>query len=225
MKNPYPPLLLNTQGSAPPMKSPLTALAAGLALLGSASAFAASTVDLTVTGLIVPSACSPSLSNGGAIDHGKVSAKDLHPDRPTQIGSHSMTLTVVCDGTTVMAVNAIDNRAGSSSIPSETFGLGLTHDNRPLGYFFMAAYNAVADGVAVDTITSRDGGDTWTDSPRWHPGYYLSAAAPDTPLQPAPLKELTATMALTTWIEPTNNLDLSDDLPIDGSATLEMKYL
>ncbi|WP_283939058.1 hypothetical protein [Pseudomonas sp. T1.Ur] len=44
-------------------------------------------------------------------------------------------------------------------------------------------------------------------------------------MQPAPLKELTAKLAMTTWIEPTNNLDLSDDITIDGSATLEVKYL
>jgi len=207
------------------MKPFFATLAPCLMLLGSATSFAASTVDLTVTGLIVPSACTPSLSDGGHIDHGKISAKDLNPDRFTQVGSHDMTLTVTCDGTTVIAIHAIDNRAGSSSIPAEAFGLGFANDNQPLGHYFLGAYDAVADGAPMQTIISADGGDTWTETGRWYPGRYVSAASPDTPLQPAPLKELTAKLAMTTWIEPTDSLDLSDDIPIDGSATLEVKYL
>ena len=42
------------------------------------NALAASSTDLTVKGLITPSACTPALSNAGAVDFGKLSAKDLN---------------------------------------------------------------------------------------------------------------------------------------------------
>ncbi|MCT7000040.1 hypothetical protein M1739_25990, partial [Salmonella enterica subsp. enterica serovar Abaetetuba] len=45
---------------------------------------AASTVDLTVKGLIVPSACMPSLS-AETIDVGRVSVKDINQDTRTQL--------------------------------------------------------------------------------------------------------------------------------------------
>ena len=45
-------------------------------------AFAASSADLSVTGLITPSACTPSLSDGGIVDHGKLTVKDLKRTSP-----------------------------------------------------------------------------------------------------------------------------------------------
>ena len=65
------------------MKTLLSTVAASVMLVTGATAFAASTVDLAVKGLIVPSACTPTLSGGGIIDHGKISAKDLRPNNPT----------------------------------------------------------------------------------------------------------------------------------------------
>ena len=207
------------------MKLSLTALAAGLALFGSASAFAASTVDLTVTGLIVPSACTPSLSNGGVIDHGKISAQDLSPDVDTQLPNHQMTLTVACDGTIAMALNAIDNRAGSATDMEYLFGLGLINGTQKLGSFRIFADDAIADGIPAKTIISRDAGESWEADYLWSPNRYFSVAAQDGPLQPIPIKNLSTTLTIGTFIAPSNNLDLSNEVSIDGSATLEVKYL
>jgi len=207
------------------MKLSLTALAAGLALFGSASAFAASTVDLTVTGLIVPSACTPNLSNGGVVDHGKISAQDLNQDNGTMLPDHKMTLTVVCDGTILVALNAIDNRAGSSNNLNGGFGLGLINGTQKLGHFYLVARRTIADGVAAKPIISMDGGNNWLDHGDWNPSHYLSVAAIDDPSQPLPVKEFTSELDLWTYIAPANGLDLSDEVSIDGSATLEVKYL
>ncbi|WP_330220783.1 DUF1120 domain-containing protein [Pseudomonas frederiksbergensis] len=46
-------------------------------------ALAASSTDLTVTGTITPSACTPSLSGNGVVDYGKISARDLNQDTST----------------------------------------------------------------------------------------------------------------------------------------------
>ncbi|NMZ93016.1 DUF1120 domain-containing protein [Pseudomonas panacis] len=206
------------------MKTLFSAAATSLMLLTCATAHAASTVDLTVKGLIVPSACTPNLSGGGVIDHGKISAKDLRPDNPTHIGKNVMTIAVVCDGATSFALNAIDNRA-DSAIMASLFGLGFINGTQKLGWFDLMLQNAVADGVQVDTIASGDGGNTWYKEKFWDPGLYMSVATTDDTTQPVPVKELVMEMEVSTSIARTDSLDLSNEVTLDGSATLEVKYL
>ena len=100
-----------------------TALTASL-LVASVNAVAASSVDLTVKGLITPSACTPALSNSGSVDYGKISAKDLKLDNPTFLVMQALQLTVTCDAATLMALDANDNRAGSVRI-SAARGIGV----------------------------------------------------------------------------------------------------
>ncbi|MBS7680196.1 DUF1120 domain-containing protein, partial [Vibrio cholerae] len=42
------------------------------------AALAASAVDLSVRGLVIPAACLPQLSSGGLIDYGKIAQQDLN---------------------------------------------------------------------------------------------------------------------------------------------------
>ncbi len=206
------------------MKTAFTAFTAGLLLVGSASTFAASTVDLTVKGLIVPSACTPELSRGGVIDHGKISAKDLQTDRPTLIGTHIMTLVMVCDSAIAVALHSVDNRPGSSPVPAG-YGLGLINTDQKLGWFTLLLRNAVADNAQVQPITSLDGGNTWYGESNWDPGLYMSMAALSDDTQPVPMKELVVELVVDTSIAATDSLDLSNEVTLDGSATLEVKYL
>ncbi|EZI28787.1 MULTISPECIES: DUF1120 domain-containing protein [Pseudomonas] len=206
------------------MKTLLNTVAASVMLLTCATTYAASTVDLAVKGLIIPSACTPSLSSGGIIDHGKISAKDLRPDNPTLIGTHTMTVAVLCDGAIPFALNSIDNRADSSMM-REIYGLGFINGTQKLGWFQLTLQNAVADGVQMKTIASADGGNTWYDEKSWEPGVYMSVADTAGGTQPTPVKELVAQMTVDTTIARTDSLDLSNEVTLDGSATLEVKYL
>ncbi|WP_423749282.1 DUF1120 domain-containing protein [Pseudomonas sp. VD9] len=108
------------------MKKPLAALATLVMLATSGAAVAASSVDLTVTGLITPTACTPSLSANGVVDHGKISAKDLSPTNWTRLPTSVLKLTIGCDAHTLFAVQATDNRAGSATY-SNSFGLGFVN--------------------------------------------------------------------------------------------------
>lgn len=85
--------------------------------------------------------------------------------------------------------------------------------------------NAVADGVQVETIASGDGGNTWYKEKFWDPGLYMSVATTDDTTQPVPVKELVMEMEVSTSIARTDSLDLSNEVTLDGSATLEVKYL
>ncbi|OPB33709.1 DUF1120 domain-containing protein [Pseudomonas fluorescens] len=206
------------------MKTRLTTLAASALLLHSAATFAASSVDLTVKGLIVPSACTPSLSGGGVIDHGKISAKDLNPDNPTVIGNHTLVMAVNCDAAIQFAVHSIDNRA-SSAITSN-YGLGFVNDTQKLGGYSLTLANPIAeDGVVVQPIASNDQGNTWFKETFWDPGLYMSVAAMGDDSQPLAVKDLLVDLQVQTFIMGTAGMDLSNEVTIDGSATLEVKYL
>ena len=206
------------------MKTRLTTLAASLLLLNSAATFAASTVDLTVKGLIVPSACTPSLSGGGVIDHGKISAKDLNPDNPTVIGNHTLVMAVNCDAAIQFAVHSIDNRAASGS--SIRYGLGFINETQVLGGYILTFANPVAEGgVVVQPIASGDQGNTWYREKFWDPGLYMSVASMEDLTLPLAVKDLSVDVGVSTAIHRADGLDLSNEVTIDGSATLEVKYL
>ena len=112
------------------------------AFLFSALAHAASTTELSVTGLITPSACEPGLSDGA----------QMHP-----IGS--------------------------------------------------------------------SGPSTWAPTSILSPQYLTAFNPIETVTVPAPLQRLNADLQITPTIAPANTLPLTEEIPIDGSMTLTVKYL
>lgn len=116
------------------MSKSLNTLIATLLLVGVSNSFAASSIDMSVRGLITPSACSPSLGNGGQYDVGKISAKDLKLNDYTSLGDYVTQLTVTCEAPTLMAIEPKDNRAGSEAMGEPSyFGLGLINGSEKLG--------------------------------------------------------------------------------------------
>ncbi|MCE6980482.1 DUF1120 domain-containing protein [Pseudomonas frederiksbergensis] len=98
------------------MNKQLSFLATALLISHMSSGFAASTTELTVTGMITPSACSPILSAGGVVDYGKISAKDLmptnapNPVNESLLGNYSPQLSVACDASTPFSLRVSDDR-------------------------------------------------------------------------------------------------------------------
>ncbi|KAF1028746.1 MAG: Protein GltF [Pseudomonas sp.] len=200
-------------------------LIACLLLTGSATVFAASSVDLTVTGLITPSACEPTLSNGGTVDYGKISAKDLRPDQPTFLPTQNLQLTVTCDAATLMALEAKDNREGSDyNNDLMEFGLGLVNGTEKLGAMTVRLLSPVADGVASRTIGSDDGGATWFVERYLMRNNILSVADAST-VAPMPVQLLTSNFEVSPKIAPTSQLTLNNEVAIDGSVTVTVRYL
>lgn len=190
----------------------------------SALAHAGSTTELSVTGRITPSACEPTLSAGGQYDLGKISARDLNVDQPTRLPVHELQLKVTCEALTLVALEPRDNRSGSSySDLSYTFGLGLINDTTNLGYMTLSLNSITAQGTPMYAIGSTWAG--WGPTPVLSP-QFLTAFTPDksTPV-PAPVQLLNARVQITPTIAPANTLPLSEEIPIDGSVTLAVKYL
>lgn len=186
---------------------------------------AASSTDLTVKGIITPSACSPTLSNGGSLDFGKISSSDLRNDLHTYLPSQKLQMTVTCEGATMMALEAKDNREGTeSSGDYYNFGLGLINGTEKLGYLTISPRNRIADGVAVDGIVSWDGGLTWGREPLMvDDGLY--SVAPTGTLTPVPVTVFTTDLSVTAVIAPAQKLTLDNEVSMDGSVTLTVRYL
>ncbi|MBJ2244447.1 DUF1120 domain-containing protein [Pseudomonas haemolytica] len=207
------------------MNTVLKSLTAATLLLGSAHVLAASSVDLTVKGLITPSACTPTLSNGGAVDYGKISAKDLKVDQQTFLDSQTVQFTVTCDAATLMAMEAKDNREGSDANNDEMeFGLGLINGTEKLGGMELRLLNPVADSVPVATIGSYDGGVTWGTERNLMRNNLIAPAVAGVNT-PIPVQLWTADLNVMPFIAKTSGLTLTNEVAIDGSVTLTVRYL
>lgn len=194
-------------------------------LATASSALAASSVDLAVKGLITPSACAPTLSNGGTVDYGKISAKDLVIDNMTHLEPRTVSFTITCEAATLIALQGQDNRAGSEYIGNgRLFGLGLVNGNEKLGDYGFYLKNLLADGSASRVIRSKDNGATWAAANFMAPDFLMSVAD-DTTLSPIAVQVLSGDLELDTWIAPAEELTLGHELPIDGLATLKVHYL
>nr|WP_314567648.1 DUF1120 domain-containing protein [uncultured Pseudomonas sp.] len=204
-----------------------------LSLLG-LSAQAASTVELTVKGLITPMACTPVLSGGGRVDFGKISRSDLNLTTGTRLPLKYLTLTVSCNAPGLFALRMRDNRDGTAHVNSEIFyGLGLDTSGNKIGVYslsFDPTQTVVDDLPVVYGTESTTGGVAWRTS-NLNPIDIGSRSllgftdVPGSSAGPSAIQTLTSTLKLEATLNARQNLDLSVDTPMDGSATLEVVYL
>lgn len=200
-------------------------LLAALILVGASQAVAASSVDLNITGVITPSACEPNLSNGGVYDLGKIAAKDLNVDQPTPLPTHSLQLTITCASPTLLALAPRDNRAGSAYTTGSTnFGLGLINGDKKLGRMVLRLESILDNGTRLYPIGS-DTSEIWAPTSLLSYMFLTSFAAAPTIRTPTPIQQVIADLSIAPTIAPANTLPLTQELPIDGSVTLTMRYL
>ncbi|NCE83902.1 DUF1120 domain-containing protein [Pseudomonas sp. Q1] len=208
---------------------------AALTLLGTYTlANAASTVELTVTGLITPMACTPLLPGGGLVDFGKISQKDLNQATGTRLPLKYLTLTVSCNAPGRYALRMRDNRDGTAHVNSEIYyGLGLDNSGGKIGVYsvsFDPKQTVVDDLPQIYGTESTTGGVAWRTAnsnpidigSRSLLGFtdMLGSVA-----GPSAIQNLSTTLKLEAVINAKQNLDLSTETPMDGSATLEVVYL
>ncbi|MGY2289388.1 DUF1120 domain-containing protein [Pseudomonas sp. SDO528_S397] len=205
------------------MKYALTAATAALLMASSTHGLAASSVDLSVKGTITPSACTPVLSQGGVVDHGKISISDLKSSR-NLLRPVTVQLAVNCDGATLMAFKSTDNREGTADHLGLVFGLGMSGDGQKLGYYELKTANTLADGEAVPVVESPDG-VSWqgiVGDQIWQPGWMRSVSR-NADSTPVAVQSLTTDVIVqTTLSRPKIG---TEDIPLDGSATLDIVYL
>ena len=200
-------------------------ITAAFLLTGVSNVMAASSVDLSVVGVVTPSACTPTLSNNGVVDHGKVSVQDFPESGNKVLPTASLQLVVNCNAPMLMAVKSTDNRTGTTANNSIIhFGVGLASGGEKIGWYELSMANATADDEPGTLIESPDGAD-WMDADGyiWQPGWMRTVQGAR--YAPLPLTTLKAEVILKTTLTDKNNLPISEEIQIDGSATLDVVYL
>ncbi|WP_407351386.1 DUF1120 domain-containing protein [Luteimonas sp. R10] len=216
------------------MKKNLFALAAlGVALIPALAS--AETAELRVIGTIVPGACAPVFTGGGTVDHGTIFAGTLNTDAQTTLPDKTVGLTITCEAPTRMAITMTDERA-ASVVPGLTtisgysdewhYGLGTSAGSN-IGVYALQLSGETGDGGAARRVRSIDGGATWVvfGGAMVPDGRMISFAAPTGTTDPVAFTTVTGNIRVVTTIDKAENLDLTNDVPLDGLATLEVTYL
>ncbi|MGH8452819.1 DUF1120 domain-containing protein [Pseudomonas sp.] len=189
-------------------------------------ALAASSTELNVTGLITPSACTPTLSADGIVDHGMVPARSLNQYEFSALPPQTLDLNVNCNELVLYVLVGMDNRANSSLGPGFYYGLGnnIHAPAERLGTVSVAFREVMGDGKRVLVLASSNQGLTWFPEINAYPNNYMGFAQPGT-LVPEPHRLLTATLQVNTSINAAAYLTLKQEVPLDGSIVLDLRYL
>jgi hypothetical protein len=191
------------------------------------------TREITLRASFAPVACNLDLSNGGQVDFGRLSINDLNPDQNTRLPPKDLTLRIGCDAPTQFALVMHDNRPSTATVNSGIYyGLGLDRRGNKIGLYSLTVDPANA---SVDSFTRMYRTDSTTRGVAWstassnpiaiaqqsYLGFTDSAAST---AGPATIQNLATTVTVDAVIAPTASLDLSTDVQLDGSGTIEMFY-
>ena len=199
------------------------------------SAGVASAAELSVNGHIRPGgACSIALGNGGTFDLGTISRKDLKEAEENPLGPPSglsISLGIHCQAPTKVALRMLDNRAGTStSSVAWAFGLGAS-GGKNVGWYSVWVDRINGDGKpGLHQVRKSPGSQAW-EAPTvgwgwatrvswlysWADGYGQTL--------PQAFQDVRGELQLFPYIAPAKDLDLSQEIAIDGSATMELVYL
>jgi type 1 fimbria pilin len=203
----------------------------------------AESASLTVSGTIIPTACTPSFAGGSIVDLGKISAADLNADVQTELGLKNITLSMNCNGRVPVAVRVHDNQA-STQLDGITidgraekmyiYGMGAASGVKIGGYGLRHGTPTV-DASAMALMYQQFGnvgGPTWSqptstlvakngsDGGNVHYSWGRSVAE-------GPSNGLihTLPMTLVPVVRAASALPTGSDITLDGSATFELVYL
>ncbi|MFC6297814.1 DUF1120 domain-containing protein [Pseudomonas sp. CCM 7893] len=201
-------------------------LAVPLLLTVAATTFALSFVEVAVTGRLTPDACHVVLSGEGTVDHGKIPSHTLNASEFTVLPSQLLELTVQCARPMLFALVGLDNRSESSLAPDFFYGLGrnIHAPDERLGSVALSYRNPVGDAQPLQTLASSNSGETWAAESNAYPRSYMGFALPGD-RQPDFISQLTTQLRVDTSINLSRYLTLDQEVPLDGSIVLDLRYL
>lgn len=196
----------------------------------------ANSVDLTVTGTVVPTSCIPAFAGGNNVDLGRILSGNLSPSAQNNLPPRDITLKIACDAPAAVEIAVTDNR-GATKVPGLTFngrtnddlyyGLGSTQ-GVGIGGFGLLVGQPLTDGVSQTFLVRSPANPVWrapvsglvSNAPisySWGP----SAAT-----GPAAARLHTFPMKVAASIRPTADLPpTTDEFKLDGSVTFDVFYL
>ncbi len=203
------------------------------------SAHAGNQAGLQVIGKIHPASCVISLGAGGVADYGVISPGVLKRDETTVLGSRNIPFSITCTREKRIALLVFDNRGGSEISPPNpaipigwVYGLGKVA-GRSVGSYTMAIRdNAIAiDNQRAKMLTFDNNGPWRGDQGLpanlgfvFPKGWLISWTADDN-TQPAAIRTVSGVITVEAYLNKRANLPLTQEIPLDGSVTLEVIHL
>jgi hypothetical protein len=177
-----------------------------------------------VTGRLTPDACHVELSEEGIVDHGKIPTHVLNGDEFTVLPSLLLELSVQCTSPAVRAGG--DRQPLGVGAGAGVYGLGtnLHAPDERLGSVALSYRNPIGDAQPMQVLTSLDNGETWTPRPNAEPKVFAGFALPGD-RQPDFIRQLTTQLQVETTLNVANDLTLNQEVPLDGSIVLDLRYL
>lgn len=225
-----------------------------LAALTTAAVSANDTLDVDFELTADAAACTPALSNNGIADFGSRSAGSLSANAFTQLGTRELTLTIICESSTALAITSRDTRSSSVRIGEDTdravgphfsvngglnvayasrlFGLGVTAENTRIGsYAILINTDGIvaldgSNNVSVDMAGSESKSGPWS-----RPDSYLLPAAESyfyTFVKKGtvvPQAVSSVSVPLQVSVSVANKLGSSQRISLDGEAVISIVYL
>ncbi|MEP9171609.1 DUF1120 domain-containing protein [Enterobacter hormaechei] len=204
---------------------------------------------LKLTGTLTNAACTPSLSNGGVADYGRIMLSDLSPTDTNQLGNRDVTLSISCTSPTKVAWTIVDDRADSvqkltikntgwnngESWGNFLYGVGKTAGDVNLGAYAVVIHSSsiTADGDSAQGLTSVPGpdDDVWVymsaTSEPVRPSLNMFTVGPNGSgsLYPKAYSNAVFPLRVSLAIQGTDALAITDDTNIDGQATISLVYI
>jgi type 1 fimbria pilin len=199
----------------------------GSVLWAVANGVFADTANLSVVGTILPASCTPSFPAGGTYDLGAVALKSLSETAFTTLPVHRVSYLIECDAAVTAAYRVIDNRADSQhGAPAFGYGLGVQGASS-IGYAaILIGQVAMADGQSASILesTNRFGWHAHSATDAIRPAnYYAYTVGGGT--TPEAFSRYEGTLTLSPRVRPVSELDVDEEVVLDGSMTMEVVYL
>lgn len=209
----------------------IVGLTLGITCLAAALSAQATTngATLTVIGTIKPAACSLNLTGNGEINYGTIRSGELQPAAFTPLTEKTVGLSILCNAATTFGVTFTDLQSGTR-VPgilgagyteAQNFGLGAVGTRRTGGYS-VALTNLRASNTTLYPIMRSGASWQHSDGKVAHQTQYSWRSA--SALTPATISQLTGTIAVKAVINKTADLDLKNDVSLNGRATIVLNY-
>lgn len=218
-----------------------------------ATAQAATSAELKVTGRITPPSCDLTLDGNGLLDFGERAFNTLNLDG-TKLTEKTINLQVTCDGATRIGLHVVDNRASSKVLKAALnanawgnanavitddfiYGLGSVtgagDTQVPIGGYMFGFKDAdvTANGSKGYVVYSADKRNWKFDVPQRNylsPNFtysFVIGAPSATNYTPIAISALTGSLTVVPTINRSGDLPTSSAISFDGSATISLIYL
>lgn len=208
-------------------------MAAALAALTPLMASAAS-VDLTVTGTVVPTSCVPSFTGGSNVDLGRIHSAALSPTAQNDLPRRNVSLRIACTAPAAVAIRVSDNRF-ATKVSGLTF-IGHTNNNHyyglgstqgvGIGGFGLIAGRPTANAYPRTLLVRTSGGGWEVPFVGMVANSLLYSWGDSASQGPFAASQHIFPMQLAAVIRPTSQLPATtEDYKLDGSVTFDMVYL